>query len=213
MNFFSFDAIGELYFGDMFGFMRDSVDYQNWVASLDALVPTMNAAAWSASYARPFIFASTLLTAKTRFAIKCMPRMVDAAITCVRKRTDDIAAGKEIRKDILSQLWDIQEKGEKAGFLKTDLEQEAWVALLAGAETTGIALRAIFYYLITNPAVMRQVVEEIDAAADKGELSDPVRFAEANRLPYFVACVKESLRIHPSIGQLFVCVSPAATSP
>lgn len=195
----------------MFGFMRDRMDYQQWVASLDALVPTMNAAAWSATYARPFIFALAMITAKTRFAIGGMERIIDAAIACVAKRTSDIAAGKEIRKDILSQLWDIQEKGENGDFKKTDIEQEAWVALMAGAETTGIALRAIFYYLMKNPVVLRQVVEEIDAAAQQGELSNPVKFAEASKLPYFVACVKETLRIHPSIGQLFVCLQPSAT--
>ena len=211
VNYFSFDAIGQLYFGDMFGFMRDRMDYQQWVASLDALVPIMNAAAWSAPYARPFIYVSAMLTAKTRFAIGGMERMIDAAVTCVAKRTDDIAAGKEMRPDILSQLWDIEEKGEKAGFKKSDIEQEAWVALMAGAETTGIALRAVFYYLMKSPAVMRRVVEEIDTAAEQGELSNPITFAQANKLPFFVACVKETLRIHPSIGQLFVRVYPSAS--
>lgn len=181
------------------------------VASMDALVPTMNGAAWSASYTRPFIFAFAMLRAKTRFAIKGMDHIIDAAINCVEKRTNDMAAGKELRQDILSQLWDIAEKGEKTSFKKTDIEQEAWVALIAGAETTAIALRAIFYYLMKNPAVLRRVVEEIDAAAEQGELSDPVQHAQANKLPYFVACIKETLRIHPSIGQLFVCVYPSAT--
>lgn len=93
-----------MYFGDIFGFMRDRMDYQQCVTSLDTLVPAMNAAAWSAAYARPFIVGFAMLTAKTRFAIGAMERILDAVVTCVKKWTNDPAAGKEIRQGILSQL-------------------------------------------------------------------------------------------------------------
>ena len=72
--------------------------------------------------------------------------------------------------------------------------------ILAGADTTAISLRAIFYYLCRNPATYRKAQAEIDKAAHDGRLSDPVTFAEAQALPYFQAVVKESMRLHPAVG-------------
>lgn len=78
---------------------------------------------------------------------------------------------------------------------------EAWVALFAGSDTTAIAMRSILYFLMKHRDTYDRLVAEIDAAAKENKLSDPIRYSEAVReLPYFVACCKEGMRIHPSVG-------------
>ena len=64
----------------------------------------------------------------------------------------------------------------------------------AGADTTAASLRAVFYYLCRSPRAYMKLLAEIDEADGKGQLSDPVTFAEAQKLAYFQAVVKEALR-------------------
>ena len=78
----------------------------------------------------------------------------------------------------------------------------------AGADTTAISLRAIFYYLARNPSVQSALFAEIDRADAAGHLSHPVTFAEAMNLPYLQAAIKEALRMHPGVGLLLERVVP-----
>jgi cytochrome P450 len=70
----------------------------------------------------------------------------------------------------------------------------------AGSDTTGISLSAVIYYLCKNPEAMRKLREEIDELAEKGEVSDPVTFGQAQKMPYLQAVLKEALRMHPATG-------------
>jgi len=64
----------------------------------------------------------------------------------------------------------------------------------AGSDTTAASLRAVFYYICRTPQAYKKLRAELDDANRKGELSDPVTFAEAQNLKYFQAVIKEALR-------------------
>lgn len=55
---------------------------------------------------------------------------------------------------------------------------------LAGADTISVALGAIFYYVVTHTAVHKKLLEEIEHASNRGELSDMVTYEESQKLPY-----------------------------
>jgi cytochrome P450 len=75
---------------------------------------------------------------------------------------------------------------------------------MAGADTTGTAMGSILRFMITNPDVMARARAEIDAAEQAGYLSEPVQYEETrSHLPYFVACIKEGLRLNPPATNLF----------
>jgi cytochrome P450 len=78
----------------------------------------------------------------------------------------------------------------------------------AGSDTTAISLRALFYHLCKNPAAYRRCVDEILDFDGRGELSEYVTYYEAQRMPYFQACMREALRMHPAVGQLLERVVP-----
>jgi cytochrome P450 len=78
------------------------------------------------------------------------------------------------------------------------------VNLLAGADTTAITLRAIFYYLLKNPGAYKKLVDELDDS----KLSMPVEYSATDELPYFNAVVKEAMRLHPGIGMSLERVVP-----
>lgn len=62
-------------------------------------------------------------------------------------------------------------------------------------------MRSVFYHLMRSPAHYNALLTEIDNATSTGDLSAPnVKYAEAIKLPYLVAVVKEAMRLHPSVG-------------
>jgi cytochrome P450 len=79
----------------------------------------------------------------------------------------------------------------------------------AGSDTTAIPPRSIFYYLCKNQRCYNKLVAEIDEMDKKGELSSPITFAEASRMSFLQACMKEAMRIHPAVGQMLERVVPA----
>jgi cytochrome P450 len=68
----------------------------------------------------------------------------------------------------------------------------------------------MFYYLCKNQQAYSKCVSEILAFDARGELSKFVTYHEAQRMPYFQACMREALRMHPAVGQLLERVVPEA---
>lgn len=50
---------------------------------------------------------------------------------------------------------------------------------------------------------------EIDESTRAGNLSYPVQYYEAAKLPYLAACYKEGMRLHPSVGLTVPRLVPA----
>ncbi|OAL53260.1 cytochrome P450 [Pyrenochaeta sp. DS3sAY3a] len=94
----------------------------------------------------------------------------------------------------------------------TPSQKRAHVTLLiqAGADTTATALGSILRFMITHPDTLARARAEIDAADKAGRLSNPVQYEETRQhLPYFVACIKEGIRLNPPATNLFARLSPS----
>ncbi|KIX04389.1 uncharacterized protein Z518_05257 [Rhinocladiella mackenziei CBS 650.93] len=202
VQMYAFDVIGELYFGRMFGFMEHCHDHESWIHSLDLLMPFLCMTAVAPTYIRPLILGSALVVPGSLKALKAVENIGKASRNCVAKRFEETSKNEGPRRtDILDQLFAIQqEKGDKVDFKLGDIEQEAYVGLFAGSDTTAIGFRSIFYHLMKNPTVYAQLMQEIDTAAENGQLSSPVKYSEAIKLPFLCACIKEALRVHPGVA-------------
>ena len=128
---YAFDVIGELYFGRMFGFMEHSRDHENYIRSLDTLMPVVCLSAIAPSYSRPLILASAVFSSSARQALRALDHIAAAARGCVAKRRASTAGGEtSTRRDLLHQLLEITEtKGEKVDFGVHEVEYEAYVGL------------------------------------------------------------------------------------
>jgi cytochrome P450 len=62
--------------------------------------------------------------------------------------------------------------------------------------------------LIKNPPIYQDLMAELDDAAARGKLSSPVQYSEALALPLLCACIKEAMRLHPSVGLTMPRVVP-----
>ena len=91
----------------------------------------------------------------------------------------------------------------------TEKRAHSTILIQAGADTTGTALGCTIRYLLTNPGVLQKARAELDAADAAGKLSNPISYEESRvNLPYFGACIKESLRLNPPAPNLFGRVVP-----
>lgn len=96
-------------------------------------------------------------------------------------------------KDILSKLFAThKEKGEE--FNMNAVNSMATSNIFAGSDTTAISTRAIIYYLLKNPEAKKKLIAEIEELKKLGGISDPVKLAEADSMPYLQAVIYEALR-------------------
>ncbi|KAI1856230.1 hypothetical protein JX265_011742 [Neoarthrinium moseri] len=71
--------------------------------------------------------------------------------------------------------------------------------MAAGADTTALTLRSVFYLSLKHPSVWARLQAEVLAApfARKKTMDLPASFADARALPYLEAVVREALRLYP----------------
>jgi cytochrome P450 len=72
-------------------------------------------------------------------------------------------------------------------------------------DTTGTTFQAMFYYIMSTPGVYDRMMAEIDGATKAGKLSYPVpQYDEVNEhCPYYIACIRESMRLCPAAPNIF----------
>ena len=105
------------------------------------------------------------------------------------------------RRDMLGRFIEAKHP-DGTGLTAEEILEEAMTVIAAGADTTGIALRGILYYIIRDPMVYEKVLEEVDIFTSRGQLSNPPSYAESQKLTYLCACIKEALRLHSPVGYL-----------
>ena len=73
------------------------------------------------------------------------------------------------------------------------LNDEAQLVVAAGVTTTGWALSVASFHIINNPSIFRRLRKELDEAIP--DPSQPVNWAELEKLPYLTGCVREAVRL------------------
>ncbi|MGH9594511.1 MAG: cytochrome P450, partial [Bryobacteraceae bacterium] len=110
----------------------------------------------------------------------------------IRERRASTAKGASARGDLLSMLLAARDDDGK-GMSDQQLRDEVLTLLLAGHETTAIALSWAWYLLSQNPEARAKLHAEL-AGVLAGR---PPEFADLPRLPYTERVIKESLRLYP----------------
>ncbi|KAL2126473.1 hypothetical protein VTI74DRAFT_844 [Chaetomium olivicolor] len=77
--------------------------------------------------------------------------------------------------------------------------------LIAGADTTAITMRALFYHVLKNPRVFAKLQSAVRTVFQPFE---PASHAKARAIPYLEAVVKETLRYHPAVSMIMERIVP-----
>src|SRR5947199_2602041 len=151
---------------------------------------------WCCSWPSPEKPEKGLAAAKT---------VIEQSQAVVKERQDAIAAGMEsLRNDYLSRLVKIvHNRCDKIDFNMQDVIVNMWAMIWAGSDTTGYLICGIFYHMPKTPRVYKKLVDEIQEAFATRNLSFPIRYNSAIKLPYLSACIKEGMRISPATGTGF----------
>ncbi|OOO06873.1 cytochrome P450 [Aspergillus oryzae] len=97
-------------------------------------------------------------------------------------------------KDIIGQLLETQKI--KPQLKDLDISFMMTSNVFAGSDSTSIAFQSIFYLLLTHPAAHDRLMRELREREEKGELSDPVSFQEAESWSYLQAIIYEAMRLY-----------------
>ena len=128
-------------------------------------------------------------------------RAYDSAVDAVDEIVDDIIAqrrgtqgGSDGPMDLLSVLLRAQEDGEVS---RSQLRDEVVTTLLAGHDTTALALTFTWYLLSKHPEKREKLHREVDG------IDGTPTMADIQELDYTAAVLKESMRLYPPVYSLF----------
>lgn len=128
-----------------------------------------------------------------------MIAMVDFAMKQLQERLSQTKEDQAAGQDFLSRMLRLHEENPD----KVTMEDVFGICLTniaAGSDTTSISLSSVLYHLCKHPNVAETLRKEIDDMAARREISDPVTFQQAQKMPYLQAVLKEALRMHPATG-------------
>jgi hypothetical protein len=216
---YTFDVVGELFFSRMFGFLEGAYDYGGYIGALDMLIPLIAVACVSHVFLRPLVLLSGAVVPRVSKALTALKHIESAAEARVIERRHLLNSySDKCFTDMLQHFFNVMhDQGMKKDFGMTEVKMEIYGALyaycrngtgrlrlttdsIAGSDTTAAAISAILYHLMRTPSAYAKLTEEIDAARKETRLSENVQYREAKGLPYLVACCKEAMRLHPSVG-------------
>lgn len=200
---YTLDAIGEIFYGKEGGFnsLRDNTDHKGWLAMLDTILAPLSSIGYIPKGVQTLFFMSQLLSSSSRTGLRAFTTIISDSKAVIKERRAEHIEETERKNDMLSRLIAIvDEKGSSIDFTDEDVAVNVYDAIMAGSDTTGIALTHLFYLIVEDRRVYKKLVTELRNAFATGSLSSPVRYSDAIKLEYWSACVKEAERFSPTGG-------------
>lgn len=182
LNFYFFDVIGDLAFGESFKCLEDC-QYEDWMSSMNGVIK-----------AHYFIISVRHYPMLYRLLMRLMPKSI-------KKQQEDHhnrAAGKVERRlkstvdrpDIVSQM--LQSKDGKTGLTMNELLENSKLFIIAGSETTATVLSGTLHHMLETPTSLKQLQEEI---RQQFASPDEITLAALKKLEYLDAVIHEGLRM------------------
>uniref|UniRef100_A0A0D3F6M5 Cytochrome P450 n=1 Tax=Oryza barthii TaxID=65489 RepID=A0A0D3F6M5_9ORYZ len=132
-----------------------------------------------------------------RWTTKRFNRVFSIMGDIIDRRLAHIRDGKPRHDDFLDSLLELMATGKMERVNVVNMLFEAFVA---GVDTMALTLEWVMAELLHNPAIMARVRAELsDVLGGK----EAVEEADAARLPYLQAVLKEAMRLHP-VGALLL---------
>ncbi|KAK1828873.1 cytochrome P450 [Podospora conica] len=199
-QFYTLDVATSATFGKPFGFLQKDGDVERYLETTEAMTP-----AFGILGSLPW-----LVYAMHSWPLKMlMPGEGDAIGFGRLMKFASEAVKQRLDPDDTNTEYDLIRGYLRNGVEPEDAVQECITLVVAGSETTSVALRMALLTLLTTPSSYRKVQSEIDAffsSPPSSSSSAPsiISFSDAKRnLPYTQAVIREALRLWPPSAGLF----------
>ncbi|OBT64722.1 hypothetical protein VE03_05892 [Pseudogymnoascus sp. 23342-1-I1] len=206
LSWFSYDLTGLLSFQEMFGFMEEARDINGAVKAGWATL-TYGTLVGQFPAAHKYLFGNPTMVAIINRLWETNPMNMIQQTAYAAMAKYDLEKPTEVRGDLLDYLRQKQLK-DSTIMNEREVMNNILIFFIGAVDTNSTALRAIFYYLVKTPRTYATLVKELEDADAKGLLFDVLSFQQGQKLPYLQACIKEALRMHPSVGFPFDRVVP-----
>lgn len=195
--YLAWDFMSNITFSRSMGFLDTTRDHSGWLAMADGAMDYMSVIAQLPILDR-LIVKNPLFALGPRNIHHIAGWAYSEVVT--RQNTKD-----KVTNDMLDDFLSLKEKygpemhdGKLVNILLANI--------LAGADTTAIALRSVIYYVLKNPHVYESLQEAIDNATT--DTDETVSFSIAKKIQYVDAVILEARRMHPSVGLLLERIVP-----
>ncbi|KAH7348871.1 pisatin demethylase [Rhexocercosporidium sp. MPI-PUGE-AT-0058] len=185
-QYFTLDVITHLAYGRAFGFLETDSDVYEYIKTVEETLPAamlVTVLPWMNWLLQTKLVKLILPSEKDPIGFG---KLLGIAKETVGKRFGPNA--EEAGNDMLGSFI-------RHGLTKDEAESETILQIIAGSDTTAVAVRIIFLHLMSNPRILARFRAEISQSS----VSSPIRDAEARRLPYLQAIIKEGLRYWPPV--------------
>ncbi|KAE9372699.1 pisatin demethylase [Stipitochalara longipes BDJ] len=212
LHFFAFDVIGEITWSKRLGFVEQGVDIEGIIHKVDkafayfAVVGQMPwlDLLWMKNPVLLWLSSHGLLSNTiSPVALFARKRMMERE----NQERREAPLNETQPLDLLSRF---QQAAKKDPTFLNDRQILALTlsSIFAGADTTAITLRAIFYFLLKDPTMMAKLMHELNGIpVSEYQI---VSWTTARSLPYLTAVIHEALRIFPAVGLPLERVVPPA---
>lgn len=198
VTFTTFDLLGEVLFSKSFGYLAAGKDIGGSIRITGQLVGI---------HALVSHFRSIQLLALNPWTTKFMPW--GHLFNTAARALDDRRKNPDARFDIVAH-WLRTSAKHPDSLTDRQLLANTVANVGAGSDTVSNALQAFLYYMTRSPRSWERVQAEIrEARAKDGRCrSRVISYKDAVALPFFQACIKEALRIHPSVPMGLPRIAP-----
>ncbi|KAJ5689208.1 cytochrome P450 pisatin demethylase [Penicillium macrosclerotiorum] len=204
LQYYAFDVVGEFVFAKKLGFLEEGRDIDGMIKAIQGML-TYASLCGQVPELHPLLLGNPLFPLFLP-QMETWNQVVVFTLKAINSRLSIKRDGEIEKKDLESgkdmmSKWLAIHHASPEKLTTTNLMVHLSGNVFAGSDTTAIAFRAIFYFLLQNPATMGRLRAEIDTATSEGKLSRPVTYKQSvAHLPYLGAVIKEAMRLHPSTG-------------
>ncbi|KIX05578.1 uncharacterized protein Z518_06450 [Rhinocladiella mackenziei CBS 650.93] len=180
LQYFAFDTISLITLGKSFGFVENGRDEHGFLDAIHIyLVYCANVGVYSEFHPILGWLAAKLPSGGISWMVGFVQQLCQNRFKEVGP--DKFASAPE--RDFLGTI--LRMHGQNLDkILLEDVTSHSLTNIGAGSDTTSVSLASIMYHLITSPDSLKRVRQEIDEAAERGQLSELITFAEAQKLPF-----------------------------
>lgn len=186
-NWFTFDLIGDLAFGEPFGCLETS-SFHSWVAMVfeqfkeRQLIGQLHRA-------------YPALESVTRTVIKLMaPKKMQEHTELTKLKVEKRLALQTERHDFMDSMIATNSDGEQKMTLE-EIHHNSDILIVAGSETTATTLCGVTSLLCTHPNVLATLYEEVRSSFNT---EADINLLSVQRLKYMTAVIDEGMRIYPA---------------